>query len=316
MENSDKLVDNEKLAEAMKERGLGTPATRAAIIEKLLKEKYVVREGRELTPTGKAFELLALLEAMKIDLLASPELTGEWEHKLNQILKGTLTRDKFMEEIRATTLRIIDQVKNFEKTEKRQEAPFSPVNGSQFFSSPTAYISKDEKISIRKILGGRIMADDEIVDILKGETIGPFSDFRSKKGKPFAASLRLTKNKIEFIFADSTADLDVGAIKKSASLGFSPTDKTKVFETPAAFMSESALDGDEKNGFRISKIILSKQLTTENIQQLLKDGKTALIEGFISKKRRPFDAYLLLADNGKISFEFPPRKSRKKTNKN
>ncbi len=316
MENSDKLVDNEKLAEAMKERGLGTPATRAAIIEKLLKEKYVVREGRDLTPTGKAFELLALLEAMKIDLLASPELTGEWEHKLNQILKGTLTRDKFMEEIRATTLHIINQVKNFEATEKRKEAPFSPINGLQFFSSPTAYISKDEKISIRKILGGRMMAENEVAAILKGETIGPFSNFRSKKGKPFTASLRLSKDKIEFIFADSTADLDISAIKSSPPLGLSPVDKTKVFETPAAFMSESALDRDEKKGLKISKIILSKELTKENIQQLLKDGKTALIEGFISKKRRPFDAYLLLADNGKISFEFPPRKSRKKSNKN
>ncbi len=61
MENSDKLVDDEQLAEAMKERGLGTPATRAAIIEKLLKEKYIVREGRDLTPTGKAFELLGML---------------------------------------------------------------------------------------------------------------------------------------------------------------------------------------------------------------------------------------------------------------
>ncbi len=316
MENSDKLVDNEKLAEAMKERGLGTPATRAAIIEKLLKEKYIVREGRDLTPTGKAFELLALLEAMKIDLLASPELTGEWEHKLNQILKGTLTRDKFMEEIRATTLHIINQVKNFETTETRHEAPFSPINNIHFFSSPTAYISKDEKISIRKILGGRIMAEDEIVAILKGKTIGPFSNFRSKKGKPFTASLRLTNDKIEFIFADSTADLDIDAIKASPSLGFSPTDNTMVFETPAAFMSESALDGDEKNGLRISKIILSRQLTAENIQQLLKDRKTPLIKGFISKKRRPFDAYLLLADNGKISFEFPPRKPRKKTKTN
>lgn len=315
MENSDKLVDDEKLAEAMKERGLGTPATRAAIIEKLLKEKYVVREGRDLSPTGKAFELLALLEAMKIDLLASPELTGDWEHKLNQILKGTFTRDKFMEEIRATTLHIINQVKNFEKTEKRQEAPFSPVNDIHFYSSPTAYISKDEKISIRKILGGRIMADHEIVSIIKGETIGPFSDFRSKKGKPFTASLHFIKNKIEFIFADSTADLDINAIKEGPPLGISPADNTKVFETPAAFMSESALDGDEKKGLRISKIILSKLLTTENIQQLLADRKTALIEGFISKKRRPFDAYLLLDDNGKISFEFPPRKS-KKPNKN
>jgi len=316
MENSDKLVDDEKLAEAMKERGLGTPATRAAIIEKLLKEKYVVREGRDLTPTGKAFELLALLEAMKIDLLASPELTGEWEHKLNQILKGTLTRNKFMEEIRATTIHIINQVKNFDKTEKRQEASFSPVNNIHYFSSPTAYISGDETISIRKILGGRVMTDDEIVALLKGETVGPFSDFRSKKGKPFTASLRLNKRKIEFIFADSTADLDIAAIKEGPSLGFSPTDKTEVYETPAAFMSESALNGDEKNGIRISKIILSKHITRENIQQLLNDGKTTLIQGFISKKRRPFDAYLLLANNGKISFEFPPRKSRKKTKTN
>lgn len=315
MENSDKLVDDEKLAEAMKERGLGTPATRAAIIEKLLKEKYVVREGRDLSPTGKAFELLALLEAMKIDLLASPELTGDWEHKLNQILKGTFTRDKFMEEIRATTLHIVNQVKNFDKTEEREEAAFSPVNDIHFFSSPTAYVSKDEKISIRKILGGRIMADHEIVSILKGETIGPFSNFRSKKGKPFTASLNFIKNKIEFIFADSMADLDINAIKEGPSLGTSPVDNTKVFETPAAFMSESALEGDEKNGLRISKIILSKQLTTENIQQLLANRKTELIEGFISKKKRPFDAYLLLNDNGKISFEFPPRKS-KKTNKN
>ena len=160
------------------------------------------------------------------------------------------------------------------------------------------------------------MSEDEIVAILRGETIGPFSDFRSKKGKPFTASLRLSKNKIEFIFADSNADLDIKAIKETSPLGLSPIDKTKVFETPVAYMSESALDGDEKNGFRISKIILSKPLSTENIQQLLNDGKTALIEGFISKKRRPFDAYLLLAANGKISFEFPPRKSRKKSKNN
>jgi len=318
MENSDKLVDDDELAEAMKERGLGTPATRAAIIEKLIKEKYVVREGKELTPTGKAFELLALLEAMKIDLLASPELTGEWEHKLNQILKGTFTRDKFMEEIRAMTHHIITQVKNFDEIEKdrREEASFSPVNGVHLFETAIAYISEDEKIFIRKILGGRVMLESEITALLEGETIGPFSDFRSKKGKPFTASLRLKKGKIEFLFADSTADLDIETIKNSPSLGPSPVDQTKVYETPSAFMSESALDGDKKNGLRISKIILSKQLTTENLKQLLRDGKTELIKGFISKKRRPFDAYLLLANNGKISFEFPPRKSRKESKTN
>lgn len=312
MENSDKLIEDDELADAMKERGLGTPATRASIIEKLINEKYLVREGKDLTPTGKAFELLSLLEAMKIEVLASPEMTGEWEFKLNQIMRGQLTRETFMKEIRDLTQHIINQIKNFDTEEVRAEAPFSPVDGVRFFGTPTAWISEDEKISIRKILGGRIMSEEEIVQLIKGETLGPYSDFRSKRGKQFTASVRLTSKKIEFLFAGSTDDLDIDLIKKGPSLGESPMDQTLVYDTPAGYMSGSALDGDDKKGLKIGKIILSKEITPTHIQQLLEDGKTELIQGFISKKRRPFDAYLLLEKNGKIRFEFPPRKQRKK----
>jgi DNA topoisomerase-3 len=115
---------------------------------------------------------------------------------------------------------------------------------------------------------------------------------------------------VDFIFANSTDELDIDSIVKQHPLGKSPVDNTNVYETPAGYMSESALRGDEKGGLKISKIILSRQITPESISQLLNIGKTELIKGFISKKRRPFDAYLLLAKNGKISFEFPPRKSR------
>ncbi len=311
MENSDKLVDDDELADAMKERGLGTPATRAAIIEKLINEKYVVREGKDLAPTGKAFELLSLLEAMKIEVLASPEMTGEWEYKLNQILKGQLTREKFMQEIRDLTQHITDQIKNFKTVEARTEAPFSPLDGRRYYSTPTAYVSEDGNITIRKILGGRVMSEDDIVRLLQGETLGPYSDFRSKRGKPFTASVRLGESKIEFLFAGSTDDLDIESIKRGPSLGLSPLDQTPVYETPAGYMSGSALDGDEKKGLKIGKIILAREITPEHIRQLLSEGKTELITGFISKKKRPFDAYLLLAKNGKISFEFPPRKQRK-----
>lgn len=312
MENSDKLVDDEELASAMKERGLGTPATRAAIIEKLLKEKYLVREGKELTPTGKAFNLFALLEAMNIELLASPEMTGEWEHKLNLILQGKFTRRQFMAEIRETTARIIAQVQNFDRTEVRAEAPFSPVDNVRFYASPTAFISEDGKTTIRKILGGRIMSDAEVVTLIKGETLGPFNDFRSKQGKPFTASVRLNQHKIEFIFADSTDNLDIEGIKATPSLGLSPVDKTPVYETPAAYMSTSAMEGDKKAGLQISKIILSRAIEPQHIQQLLTDGRTELIPGFISKKKRPFDAFLLLDKKGKITFEFPPRIKKEK----
>lgn len=306
MENSGKLVEDEELAEAMKERGLGTPATRAAIIEKLINEKYMVREQRDLVPTGKAFELLSLLEARQIDVLASPELTGEWEYKLNQILKGTMTRPQFMKEIRDMTSAIVDKVKQGGGTE-RHEAGFSPLNGLQYFETASAYESADKSLMIRKVLGGRVMDEAEIVALIAGQTLGPFSDFRSKKGKSFTASVRITNSKVEFLFADSTAELDLDEIRQQEPLGESPIDRTRVFETPAGFLSESALEGDQKKGLRISKIILGRRLEREHISQLLSQGRTDLIDGFISKKKKPFDAFLLLDAKGKLTFEFPPR---------
>lgn len=314
MEHSGKLIDDEELAEAMKERGLGTPATRAAIIEKLLNEKYVVREQRDLAPTGKAFELLSLLEAREIEVLASPELTGEWEYKLNQILKGEMTRPQFMQEIRQMTSAIVDRVKAGPRGEV-PEASFSPVAGLRFFERANAYEAEDKSVLIRKVLGGRVMREEEIVALIQGETLGPFDDFRSKKGKPFTASLRLQGGKIEFLFADSVAEEDLAAIREQKPLGLSPVDGTPVFEAQGAYMSESALEGDNKKGLRISKIILGRRLDPEHIAHLLSDGRSPLITGFISKRKKPFDAYLLLDKKGKISFEFPPRERKKSTAK-
>ena len=316
MEHSGKLVDDEELAEAMKERGLGTPATRAAIIEKLINEKYLVRENRDLAPTGKAFELLAQLNAMHIDVLASPELTGEWEYKLNQILKGGLTRAQFMAQIRETTRSIVDKIKDYGAGKQvRPEAPFPPVQGMRFFETASTYISEDEQIKLRKVMGGRVMRPEEIVALLEGKTIGPYADFRSKGGKLFTASLALKEGKVEFIFPDATDKLDQEGIRQSQPLGLSPIDQTPVFETPAAFMSESALNGDKEKGLRISKVILGRRIDQDFIVQLLAKGKTELITGFVSKKKKPFDAYLLLDEKGKLSFDFPPRKPRKGTQK-
>lgn len=212
------------------------------------------------------------------------------------------------------TKKIVEQVKGFrdDTPENRKEASFSPVNGLRIFETPTAYVSEDNKIMLRKVLGGRVMAEEEIARLLQGETLGPWGDFRSKRGRPFTASLRLTNNKIEFLFADSTDNLDIEEIKKGTPLGRSPLDDTLVYETPAGYLSESALAGDKERGLRFSKMILQKKIEPTNISQLLDKGKTELIKGFISKRKRPFDAYLLLDKKGKLTFEFPPRKSRKK----
>lgn len=96
MEGAGKLVEDDELREAMAAKGLGTPATRAAIIEGLLTEKYLIREGRDLIPTAKAFQLMTLLRGLGVKELTAPELTGEWEYKLSQMERGNLPRDAFM----------------------------------------------------------------------------------------------------------------------------------------------------------------------------------------------------------------------------
>src|SRR4030095_12351471 len=99
MEGAGKLIDDDELREAMQEKGLGTPATRAAILEGLILEKYMLREGRDLIPTAKAFQLMTLLRGLGVEDLTKPELTGNWEYQLAQMEHGHLSRDQFMAEI-------------------------------------------------------------------------------------------------------------------------------------------------------------------------------------------------------------------------
>ena len=115
MEGAGKLVDDEDMAEAMKERGLGTPATRADTVEGLINQKYMERNQRELVPTPKAESLLQFLTAVKADALTKPDMTGEWEYKLRQMEHGKYPRDKFMAEIVEVVKGVVDRTKNFEE---------------------------------------------------------------------------------------------------------------------------------------------------------------------------------------------------------
>jgi DNA topoisomerase-3 len=114
MEGAGKMVDDEELRAAMAGRGLGTPATRAQIIENLIGETYMLRDGKELIPTAKAFSLITLLRGLGTNELTSPELTGEWEHKLAQMERGALSRAEFMEHIQAMTRDIVERAKRYE----------------------------------------------------------------------------------------------------------------------------------------------------------------------------------------------------------
>ena len=114
MEHAGKRIDDEELREAMSDKGLGTPATRASIIEELIRHKYMVRELRELIPTAQASSLITLLTALKVDALSKPELTGEWEFKLKEIERRNFDRESFMNEIRSMTEKLVGTAKAFD----------------------------------------------------------------------------------------------------------------------------------------------------------------------------------------------------------
>lgn len=309
MESAGKLIDDEDLRDAMKERGLGTPATRAATIEKLLSDKYLVRDGKELVPTSKAFDLIRITSAMKIEDLTSPELTGEWEYKLGLIEKGQFTRQKFMAEIVDLTTRMVNHIKGFQEESTRTEAPFSPVNGLHVFETVSRY-ETETGIQIRKMMGGRQMSPDEVRDLLIKKKIGPLTGFRSKRGAEFSAAITLSdKGKIEFVFQDDDSAPNGEALDINAQepIGISPVDQSPVYESLTAFLSQSALE-KKPTGLRINKVILGKEISRDNMARLLRGEKTELIQGFRSSKtHRLFDAFLTLAKDGKIGFEFPPR---------
>lgn len=314
METAGKLVDDEDLADAMKEKGLGTPATRASIIDHLLREKYLEREGRSLLTTTKAENLFEFLSAIQADVLTQPDLTGEWEYKLKQVEESRLSRKDFISGITELTRSIVDRTRNFE--ESKEDAPLSsiisPSDNQPMRELLRAYESQDGVFTVYKTIGNRRMQPDEIQKLLNERSVGPIDGFRSKAGKPFSAILRLDPmNKVSFDFGsdeDSPGEDENLNLSELPVVGVWKETGEKVYATPRAYACGANLRNEPGDTFRISRTMLGKTLPEEEISRILEDGKTGLIKGFKSKRTgRLFDAFLVLKPKGKIGFEFPPR---------
>lgn len=111
MESAGKQIEDEELRDAMKDSGLGTPATRAAIIERLKQVGYVVMKGKQLAITQKGRTAVELIRGAGVDLLTSPEMTGQWERRLNQIARGAASDEAFMDNVKRFAAMIVDKVK-------------------------------------------------------------------------------------------------------------------------------------------------------------------------------------------------------------
>lgn len=319
MEGAGKFVEDEDLAEAMKEKGLGTPATRASTIEHLLREKYLEREGKNLLPTTKAENLFEFLGAVKAEVLTQPSLTGEWEHRLLEMEQGKLSRDEFMKGITELTRDIVNRTKNWEEDEgeARETSIISPTDQKPMLETLRTFKAQDGNLAIYKTIGNRKMSEEEVQTLINDRQIGPLDDFRSRAGKPFSAILRLDPmNKVTFDFGNGSGEnggeSEPLKLDELTVIGTFKETGAKVYAAPNAYVCERTAAGESKDAFRISRTMLGKTLPEEDIKKLLDEGKTGLIKGFKSKRTgRLFDAFLILKKGGKIGFEFPPRPAKK-----
>lgn len=330
METAGKFVDDEELRDAMSEKGLGTPATRAAIIEGLITENYMQRsEGymqrgakSVLIPTAKAFDLIALLRGLELPELCSPELTGDWEFKLKQIEQRQMDRAQFMEMIRKMTSTIVEKVRNYGKDIFVNYGPIAapcPKCGAPVNEEFRTYKCTKCDFSQWKTIAGRRMMPDEVSELFQKGTIGPLDGFRSKMGRPFSAALKLNREtwKTEFDFGDDARKDELKNIDFSTQtpLGKCPICGSNVYETENAYLCEhNAKPEGKKCGFRMGRVILSQTISHEQLQKLLTTGKTDLLTDFFSeKKKKKFSAYLVTDPKRGTRFEFESRSGSKKT---
>jgi DNA topoisomerase-3 len=342
MEGAGKLIDDEEFKAAMQEKGLGTPATRATVIEGLIFEKYMLREGRDLIPTAKAFQLMTLLRGLAVEDLTKPELTGQWEHQLTEMEKGRLSRAEFMQGIAEMAQRIVRKAKEYDRDtipgDYATLATPCPNCGGVVKENYRRFtcLGKDGAthvhvdgqegpgcgFSITKIPGARSFELAEADALLRDHKIGPLEGFRSKAGWPFTAELKLVRDeeiknwKLEFDFGeDAKKDQEDGEpvdFSDQTSLGACPKCKGHVYEHGTSYVCEHAVGAPQTCDFKTGRIILQQPVTHEQMGKLLHGGKTDLLDGFVSNKtKRKFKAFLVYdKKEGKVSFEFEPRAPR------
>lgn len=317
MEGAGKLIEDDELREAMAGKGLGTPATRAQIIENLIDQRYMVRDGKDLRPTHKAFDLMTLLRGLNVPELTAPELTGDWEYQLSQMERGKLKRDRFMRDIAAMTNKIVAQAKSYASDTVPIDNPAQlktpcPKCGKPVVENYRRFACTACDFSIPKHPGSRSFEVDEVDRLLADGTIGPLSGFISKMGRPFSAVLKLTpEHKLEFDFGQSNDDgsqNEAVDFSGQTPLGACPKCKGRVFEQPMNYICENATGPAKTCDFRSGKVILQQPIERAQMEKLLGDGRTDVLRAFVSNRtRRKFSAFLVRKPDGTVGFEFEPR---------
>lgn len=320
MENAGRKIEEDDLRDAMADKGLGTPATRAAIIEGLIDQKYLRREERDLIPTPKAFQLLTLLRGLKLEQLTEPRLTAEWERKLSLIEAHQVEPEGFMNEIRDLTASIVEVARRNEGMSIPLDNPIHikapcPVCGGCVVETYRRFACTNPScyFSISKHPGARVFSADEVETLLSTGRVGPLSGFISRQGFPFDAELHLVRDeesgelRLAFDFEEKEPEaVDEDAIEQAPIMGTCPMCGSVVRMFEKGFICEAAVRDRKKCKLRVGRTILQHEITEDEARELFTKGRTPLLDDFISKRTgRKFRAYLTVDAKKGVIFQFP-----------
>ncbi|HZO09538.1 MAG TPA: DNA topoisomerase, partial [Myxococcota bacterium] len=342
MENAGSQIEDEEVAAVLHEKGIGTPATRADIIENLIAKGYVVRQDKGLRPTVKGIRLIDTLHRIKAERLTSAALTGDIEYHLVQVEHGERSESDFMQEIRDYAREIVEAARSFEYDElyDRNEV-FGPcprcgepvIEMAWFYRCrEVAGRAPEEDCTMRfwKDTSGRYLDPASLRVLLRDGRTGPLDGFTARSGRTYRAFLEVDREawqvkvrSLGWNEGEGTSDEPEYEVNPEP-VGVCPVDgESKVVETPRLFVCERAQRRDERQregvaidelpegcSFVLPRTVCKREITRDEAAAYCRDKRTPLLTEFTSRFGRPFSATLVVKENGRHGFEFQPREPR------
>ena len=337
MENAGQHIEDDDLADALRDKGLGTAATRADVIENLIGKGYVMRIGKALRPTVKGIRLVDVLRRIHIDRLASAELTGELEYQLKQVERGDRSPEDFMSEMVRYTAEVVDRAVSFDyedlypddETLGKCPGCGRPVYERSWFyrceEIPEIEADDDCKFRVWKDKAGRYMDRATVRTLLeKGET-GELDGFSYRDGRTYSAILKLEElelklERVEGSVGERASDAPEYEVDERP-LGPCPRECShEIIETSTHYICSSARPTDEDGApkaaaegadatcpFSLPRTVCKREITRDEAEGYIRERRTEMLADFTSRYGRPFGATLFLKDNGRHGFEFAKR---------
>lgn len=297
MLNSGKELEDAELKKLMASEevnGIGTEATRASIVKTLVDRGYAARDKKTIFATDRGIQLI---HALPIKEIKSAELTALWEKRLNNIALGKDNLTSFVKDIEELTRQWVDEL---EKNVKRGDVSTKnvvgkcPKCGNDIFKTSWGYGCAGYKEGCTFTINGTIaqkkITDNQVKKLLTNGNSGVIKGFKSKAGKTFDTSLVLDKDfKVVFEFTTHSMEPESTEIK-------CPKCHKNLTKETWSFKCDC--------GFMVSRKIASRDMSDDEIKDLINNGKTKKLSGFKSKANKPFSASLVLDDDKKTKFEF------------